>query len=359
MTRVSLVEHDPAWTDAFVLEAARIRVELGTALVAMHHIGSTAIPGIIAKPVIDMLAEVHSVAVLESQSQALAGIGYEALGEFGIAGRRYFRKDAPDGTRTHQLHAFAVGSHEIRRHLAFRDFLRAHPADAHAYAALKRALARDAVDSRAYTEAKTEFVRAIDQKALLWWGGEHGDAATLAGGGAPSTDRVQLRITLPAALRATIDDARLRWTPEIATNNPAHLTLIYHDEAPDVARLSARLAHACTEQRPFVLQLGAVRQFAPPDAGAFLEVADPQGGVRRLRELVLAPPFTSRSRFGLHVTVLHPAYGARLAEAWPSLLQLAHAGTFTADRVELIAGRGAATRTLATFTLGGGSTAGA
>lgn len=356
MPRILLAEHDPRWADAFAREAARIREALGATVVALHHIGSTAIPGLVAKPVIDMLMVAPSVAAVDDRSAALVAIGYEALGEFGIPGRRYFRKDAADGTRTHQLHAFALGSDEIRRHLAFRDYLRAHPTEADAYAELKRALAREASDTRGYTEAKTGYVRAIDQKALLWRGGEHGGAA---GGSASSADRVQLRITLPAALRASIDDARLRWNPEVATNNPAHLTLIYHDEAPDVALLSTRLAQSCAAQQPFVLQLGALRQFAPPNAGAFLEVADPPDGVRRLRELVLAPPFTSRSRFGLHVTVLHPDYGARLADAWRSLLQLAHAGTFTADRVELIAGRGAATRTLATFTLGGGSTAGA
>ncbi|MBK8649232.1 MAG: GrpB family protein [Gemmatimonadetes bacterium] len=108
MTRVSLVEHDPAWTDAFVLEAARIRVELGTALVAMHHIGSTAIPGIIAKPVIDMLAEVHSATAVAGppppRPPGLESVGRTPTDAYtsstpSPSGRRSDRRSAPFSAR--------------------------------------------------------------------------------------------------------------------------------------------------------------------------------------------------------------------------------------------------------------------
>jgi GrpB-like predicted nucleotidyltransferase (UPF0157 family) len=135
----------------------------------LHHIGSTAIPGIVAKPVIDMLGIVPTLEGLDARTHRLTMLGYEALGEFGIPGRRYFRKNAPDGTRTHQLHAFAAGSPEIQRHLDFRDYLRAFPAEAAAYAALKEGLAqRCGGDMGAYTEGKTEFIRAVERRASTW-----------------------------------------------------------------------------------------------------------------------------------------------------------------------------------------------
>jgi hypothetical protein len=164
-------------------------------------------------------------------------------------------------------------------------------------------------------------------------------------------ERIQVRITLPESLRAAIDAARMRWNPEVASNNPAHVTVVYHDEAPDAGLLRSRLEQACRTFSSFTLHLGAVKRFAPPDAGAFIEVSDPDGRVRQLRALALAPPFTPRARFGLHLTLLHPAHGMRLPEAWPSLSGLGRAGAFAVERVDVIAGVGAATETLASFAL--------
>lgn len=167
--------------------------------------------------------------------------------------------------------------------------------------------------------------------------------------------RVQARIPLPESARAAIDAARLHWNPEIARGNPAHLTIAYADEAPDPALLEARVAAACRAVAPFPLELGATERFAAPAQGAFLAVSDPRGGVARLRRRLLAPPFTTRSRFGLHVTLLHPAHGFRLEEAWPALSSLARPAAFVAERVELITGVGPGTRVLASFTLAGPS----
>src|SRR3546814_9547675 len=107
----------------------------------MHHIGSTSIPGIHAKPIIDMLAVTSDLSLLDGCESRIASLGYEALGEFGIPGRRYFRKDNSTGERTHQIHAFRTGSPQITRHLQFRDYLIAHPAVARDYDVLKRRLA--------------------------------------------------------------------------------------------------------------------------------------------------------------------------------------------------------------------------
>lgn len=166
---IVLVPHRAAWADDFAREASTVRDALSDLPITLHHIGSTSIPGIVAKPVLDMLAEVPALDALDARADRLAPLGYRALGEHGIPNRRYFQKDSADGTRTHQLHAFVVGSPEARRHLDFRDFLRAFPEDAAAYAALKVALAaRYGRDMRGYSEAKTAFIRAVERRAAEW-----------------------------------------------------------------------------------------------------------------------------------------------------------------------------------------------
>lgn len=168
---IVLAPPSTAWAAAFEREASAIGAVLAGMSIEVHHIGSTAIPGIVAKPVIDMLGIVPSLEALDARAGRLAALDYEGLGEFGIPGRRYFRKNGPDGARTHQLHAFAVGSPEIQRHLDFRDYLRAFPAHAAAYAALKRELvARCGCDIGAYTTGKTEFIREIERLAARWRG---------------------------------------------------------------------------------------------------------------------------------------------------------------------------------------------
>ena len=166
---IVLAPPDASWAATYAREASSISNALSDFTFDVHHIGSTAIPDIVAKPVIDMLGVVPTVVALDARAHRLAALGYEALGEFGIPGRRYFRKNAPDGARTHQLHAFAVGSPEIQRHLDFRDYLRAFPQEAAAYAALKQILAGSCgSDMQAYSDGKTEFIRAVDRRAAAW-----------------------------------------------------------------------------------------------------------------------------------------------------------------------------------------------
>jgi GrpB-like predicted nucleotidyltransferase (UPF0157 family) len=163
---IVLVPYDPRWRSDFEREAALVSATLGDYLIAMHHIGSTAIPGIVAKPVLEMLAVITDVILLDTRARHLEDLGYEAMGEFGIEGRRYFRKNSKEGARTHQIHAFAVGSPEIDRHLAFRDYLRRHPDEAQQYGNLKLELARhNLTDIEGYTGGKTEFIREIERRA--------------------------------------------------------------------------------------------------------------------------------------------------------------------------------------------------
>lgn len=167
--QVHVVPHDPAWRALFAGEAHRLRVALHGMRVVVEHMGSTAIIGICAKPVVDILLAVDALAVLDARVDAMRALGYEAKGEFGIPGRRYFRKDSPAGVRTHQVHAFERGSEGARRHLAFRDYMNAHAEAAQAYGALKQQLALTfAHDAQAYIAGKDAFIKQHEALALAW-----------------------------------------------------------------------------------------------------------------------------------------------------------------------------------------------
>jgi 2'-5' RNA ligase superfamily len=166
-------------------------------------------------------------------------------------------------------------------------------------------------------------------------------------------ERVQLRIELSAALRALVEPLRARWNPERALGNPAHVTAIYHDEASDPGLLWERAALAAARLAPFELAVHGARRFEPPVRGVFLAVSDASASIARLRESVLAPPFSSRSRFGLHVTVLHPDRGEREGEVWEALSALPPLGRMRVDQLLLVDG---AQQTLARLSLGAGRT---
>lgn len=157
-----IVAHDPAWAGAYAQEARAIAAAIGESHIELHHIGSTAVPGLPAKPIIDILGIAASFALLDTSP--LAPLGYEDVGAYGIEGRRYFRKSDVAGVRTHHLHIFLAGALPIAHHLAFRDYLRAHPQRAAVYAACKHRFA-DAPD---YQQAKEPLVRQLLAEALSW-----------------------------------------------------------------------------------------------------------------------------------------------------------------------------------------------
>ena len=133
---VIVIPYDRTWPERAAREAASLRRALGENCLAVHHIGSTAVEGLAAKPILDFLPVVRSLAGADACRGALEALGYEYLGEFGIPGRRYLRKGGDE--RTHQVHIFAADDREnIVRHLAVRDYLRTHPAAREAYGALK------------------------------------------------------------------------------------------------------------------------------------------------------------------------------------------------------------------------------
>src|SRR4051794_5774624 len=165
---VRLVDHDPDWPRQATERAARLRV-LEPVLVAVHHIGSTAVPGLIAKPIIDLMPLVTDLAALDLERGAVEALGYQWHGEYGIAGRRYCTMDV-GSLRVAQLHFFTMGDPGAHRHLAFRDYLRAHPGMADAYAEVKRR-ARDLHpgDHQAYGAEKQGWIDRVEADALAWY----------------------------------------------------------------------------------------------------------------------------------------------------------------------------------------------
>ena len=167
---VELVPHQPRWGKDFAQEAIALRHALGDTVLAIHHVGSTAIPGILAKPVIDILCVVTSLAAVGAATHRMQALGYAAKGEYGIEGRRYFQKKDLQGVRSHHVHIFRTGADHIEHHLAFRDFLLAYPAIAAQYSAVKEsALANLPLTRQVYQNWKEPFIIAIQAKAIRWY----------------------------------------------------------------------------------------------------------------------------------------------------------------------------------------------
>lgn len=168
MRQVIVTPYQEVWAEMFETEAARLRTIFGQRLRGIHHIGSTSVAGLSAKPIIDILPVVDTLGEIESFDTAMEALGYEVMGEFGMPGRRYYRKGGD--ARTHHIHLYADGSPEIRRHVVFRDYLRQHPQEATAYSDIKEQLAKQhPVDISAYIAGKDAFVKEMEHRALTWW----------------------------------------------------------------------------------------------------------------------------------------------------------------------------------------------
>lgn len=166
---VRVVPYDPRWPDIFRLEAQHLSLLLGPGGVSIHHIGSTSVAGLCAKPVVDILIEASGLATIDHAAPELERRGYVAKGEYGVAGRRYFSGLPMSSNLKVHLHAFRRGSPHVTRHLQFRDYLRAHPAVAARYCALKQRLAADHPENAAaYQAGKVDFMRRIETQAATW-----------------------------------------------------------------------------------------------------------------------------------------------------------------------------------------------
>jgi GrpB-like predicted nucleotidyltransferase (UPF0157 family) len=166
---VVIVEYDPRWPGLYEEERDRILAVAGDWIVAIEHVGSTAVPGLGGKSIIDIMPAVRHLADAEQCIQPLESIGYEYVPEYNeiLPERRYFHKGPPEA-RTFHLHMVERTSEFWERHLLFRDFLRAHPDEAREYFRLKKELAaRFGRDREGYTEAKTAFIEGIVARARL------------------------------------------------------------------------------------------------------------------------------------------------------------------------------------------------
>jgi GrpB-like predicted nucleotidyltransferase (UPF0157 family) len=160
---VEIELYDPDWPRRFDIERSRLLALLPGVFRGIEHFGSTAVPGLAAKPIIDILAGVESMTVADEILDPLCRAGYDTSKEFNasLKDRRWLMLHA-NGRRTHHLHLVLHGESEWRERLAFRDALRADPAFALRYESLKRTLAETHHNDReAYTQAKSEFVAAV------------------------------------------------------------------------------------------------------------------------------------------------------------------------------------------------------
>ena len=167
---IRIVDHDPKWPALASAEIRRIEERLGPVAARVEHVGSTAVPGLAAKPIMDLQLSVARIDPLEPYREPLERLGYLFVPHPAFPDFHFFALPA-ERPRTHHLHVCEAGSEHERRHLAVRDFLRAHPDEAANYGALKGKLAADRPEDRlAYIEGKAPYMAALEARALAWTG---------------------------------------------------------------------------------------------------------------------------------------------------------------------------------------------
>lgn len=161
--QLQLSPYEPNWSRLFLAEKEQMLVCLGNHILNVQHIGSTSIPGMPAKPILDIGVAVTNFEEAAVCVPLLEQLGYSYKGENGIARRHYFVKGNP---RTHHLHMLEVTSADWKHHLLFRDYLRSNPKVAQAYADLKQTLALQFANNRdAYQVGKESFIQTVLQQA--------------------------------------------------------------------------------------------------------------------------------------------------------------------------------------------------
>jgi GrpB-like predicted nucleotidyltransferase (UPF0157 family) len=160
---ISVVEYDPGWPERAALAIAEARAALGGSITELEHIGSTAVPGLAAKPIIDLMAAAPDLAAVPARTGALAAIGFTPA-DNGMSGRLFFLRQR-DGVRTCHLHVVPLAGWPERNQRLLRDHLRTHPAAVARYAELKRGLAAAELDTASYTAAKTQLIQELTDAA--------------------------------------------------------------------------------------------------------------------------------------------------------------------------------------------------
>jgi GrpB-like predicted nucleotidyltransferase (UPF0157 family) len=165
---IRIVDHDPEWPRLAQDELGRVADALGATAVRLEHVGSTSVPGLGAKPIIDMQVSVVDIERMDDYVGPLEALGYLFAPDPAFPDYHYFAKPHVR-PRSHHLHICEAESHQERRHVAVRDFLRAHAEEAARYEALKRELVRDHPEDRiAYVTGKDAYMLDLEARAVRW-----------------------------------------------------------------------------------------------------------------------------------------------------------------------------------------------
>ena len=167
--KITITDYQPHWPELYQKELVLLKTIIGNHTLDIQHIGSTSVPQLAAKPIIDIMIGVKSLDIADLYCvPAMVKAGYEYVSKYEatIPHRRYFRKSSPEGIRTHHLHMVEMNSDWWNRHILFRDHLRNHPEDRDAYGELKKELSLKLYeDKHDYTEAKTGFIEGVLKNA--------------------------------------------------------------------------------------------------------------------------------------------------------------------------------------------------
>lgn len=164
--KIRLTDFSEDWTMMYLNEAEVLKKIFGDEILKFEHYASTSVQGMKAKPVIDMMCIVKDIKEIDRFNDEMASLGYDVAGEWGISGRRLFRKGGEN--RSHHIHFYQFDHPEIHRHLIFRDYLRAHPMEIMKYSHIKERLAQQFDSTSEYSTAKKQFVKEMEQRALRW-----------------------------------------------------------------------------------------------------------------------------------------------------------------------------------------------
>lgn len=165
--KVRLTDYNENWVNLFQEEVEVLKKIFGDAIIRFEHFGSTSVQGLKAKPVIDMMCIVNDIENVDLFNDSMHALGYDVAGEWGIPGRRLFRKGGEN--RTHHIHFYKFDNPEMKRHLIFRDYLRVHPEEVARYSQFKAELAQRFENTSEYSPAKKAFVQDMEQRALKWF----------------------------------------------------------------------------------------------------------------------------------------------------------------------------------------------
>lgn len=168
MRKIEILPYDKNWKVQYEKEKTLLLNIFKNSINHIYHIGSTSIPNLAAKPVIDILIDTYSISNIDNFNQEMIKAGYEPLGEYGIKNRRFFLKGGDN--RTHHVHIFQKNDHNIIRHLAFRDYLNHNKKRLKEYEELKIKLAiKYPYDINGYCEGKNNLIKEIEKEAVIWY----------------------------------------------------------------------------------------------------------------------------------------------------------------------------------------------